>query len=346
MSWEQRPYADPNYGGSGGGGFSDNPLNWSPTIGYFAGIRIRVHITLILFMAFELLAAMSHGAVSWVAQWLLVGWISILLHEFGHCFAARAVGGRADDVLLWPLGGLAFCETPRRPWPEFVCVACGPLVSLALCLIPAAILRFDVNFQFLSGWYSSDNGWLSPYAWLSLFYRVNLVLFLFNLWPMFPMDMGRIVRCALWPKLGYNRASAITGTVGMVVAVPMFMYGLLIPAFLLAGIAVWGYLQSYQLRLIARAGGLPDTDEPDLSAANDWRVPPTTRREGLLQGWKRRRAEARKKAEIEVLQNVEAEVDRILEKVHRQGMHSLSKAEKRTLETATKLQKDSRGPRV
>lgn len=345
MSWEQRPYADPNFGAGGGGGFSDNPLNWSPTIGYIAGIRIRVHITLILFATFELLSAMTGGALSWVAQWLLVGWVSILLHEFGHCFAARAVGGRADDVLLWPLGGLAFCDTPRRPMAEFLVAAGGPAVTLVLWLVSAAILRFDFDLNLLAGWYESGHGWTNPHVWLRFVNRINLLLLLFNLWPMFPMDMGRIVRCALWVKMGYTRASAATATIGMVAAVAMVMYALLVPVYLALAIAIFGYLHCYQLRLLARAGALPESDELDYSAANNWRVPPA-RREGLLAGWKRKRAEARRRAEIEVIQNVELEVDRILEKVHRQGMHSLTKAEKRTLEMATKLQKESRGPRV
>lgn len=346
MSWEQRPYADPNYGGRGSGSFSDNPLNWSPTIGYVAGIRIRVHITLILFAAFELLSALNTGSVAWVGQWLLILWVSILLHEFGHCFAARKVGGRADDVLLWPLGGLAFCEGPRRPLPEFIIAAGGPAVTLLIWLITAAILRFDFDLNLLVGWYESGNRWTNPHAWLTLTNRVNLILFLFNLWPMFPMDMGRILRCALWPKFGFTRASAATATVGMVAAVVMFMYALLTQAFIMAGLAVFGYLQCYQLRLLARAGALQETDDLDISAAYDHPEQRSTRRESMFSQWKRKRAEARKKAEIEVLQNVEQEVDRILEKVHRQGMHSLTKAEKRTLEMATKLQKESRGPRV
>jgi len=345
MSWEQRPYADPNFGGRGGG-FSDNPLNWSPTIGYLFGIRIRVHITLLLFMAFELLAGVQHNAVSWVAQWLFVGWVSILLHEFGHCFAARKVGGRADDILLWPLGGLAYCEAPRRPWPEFLVAAGGPAVTLVLYLVSAALLKFDVSLSILSGWHTSSNGWTSPLAWLTLINRVNLVLFLFNMWPMFPMDMGRILRCALWTRMGYARASAATATVGMVAAVALALYALLVQAYLLVAIAVWGYIQCFQLRLLARAGHLPELDDPEFSAANDWRVAPTEHREGFVAKWKRRRAEARVKAEVEEQLNVELEVDRILEKVHRQGMHSLTKAEKRTLEIATKLQKESRGPRV
>ena len=39
----------------------------------------------------------------------------VLMHEFGHSLACRSVGGRADRILLWPLGGAAFVKPPHRP---------------------------------------------------------------------------------------------------------------------------------------------------------------------------------------------------------------------------------------
>jgi len=58
---------------------------------------------------------------------------SVLLHEFGHCFAARSVDGEANEVLLWPLGGLAKCELPHSAWAHFVTAAGGPAVNVLLC---------------------------------------------------------------------------------------------------------------------------------------------------------------------------------------------------------------------
>ena len=39
----------------------------------------------------------------------------VLLHAFGHALACRSVGGRADHIVLWPLGGIAFVQPPSRP---------------------------------------------------------------------------------------------------------------------------------------------------------------------------------------------------------------------------------------
>ena len=61
--------------------------------------------------------------------------VSVLLHEFGHCFGARIMGGRGEEILMWPLGGLAFADPPRRPWPQLVTTVGGPLVNVVICLV-------------------------------------------------------------------------------------------------------------------------------------------------------------------------------------------------------------------
>ncbi len=60
--------------------------------------------------------------------------LTVLLHELGHCFAARQVGGEASEVLLWPLGGLAACDVPHQPRAHFLTAAAGPAVNLLICL--------------------------------------------------------------------------------------------------------------------------------------------------------------------------------------------------------------------
>ena len=70
-----------------------------------------------------------------VAVILGLMFLSVLLHEFGHCFAARRVDGDADEILLWPLGGLARCDVPNTAWANFILAAGGPAVNLVLCLL-------------------------------------------------------------------------------------------------------------------------------------------------------------------------------------------------------------------
>src|ERR671938_109394 len=97
-----------------------DPLTWSFPVGRLFGINIRVHlffpivaVGLILREAFLKDALPSLWAVAALLMGLL--FVSVLLHEFGHCFGARAVDGDANEVLLWPLGGLAYTEVPQTP---------------------------------------------------------------------------------------------------------------------------------------------------------------------------------------------------------------------------------------
>ena len=93
-----------------------NFFSWGLYVGQVAGIRIRIHGLLLIWWAVEFNNTVLAGPVEqrkvrsaiWALGALLV-FLSILLHELGHCFAARRVGGDAHEILLWPLGGLAFC---------------------------------------------------------------------------------------------------------------------------------------------------------------------------------------------------------------------------------------------
>jgi len=351
MSWEERPYADPNFG-RGGSGFSDNPLNWAPRIFTFDGIRVRVHILLILYIGYQLLKYGVNDAglyIAGTAHGLFILFLSVFLHELGHCYAARAVGGKAEEVLLWPLGGLAFTDPPFNARARFITVLCGPLVNLALMVLAIAAMGFHLPRWEFAYWSPRLATWGSLNGWMVLIYQINRCLFFFNiLTPMYPMDAGQLLQCTLWKFLGYRRATLITCTVGMVTAVVLGLYCVISQSWILLTIAFMGYMECYRTRMVTR---FSESDGDDLygrelvggHAAFDRAE---RRREGFLARWRRKRAESRKAEEAVRQANVELEVDRILDKVHREGMHSLTKSEKRTLELATKLQRESRGPRV
>lgn len=255
---------DRDYNRSGGGGnLLMQLLTGDFTLGYFAGIKIRIHVAMVFLLGFNLLSA---GVIGWkVALTSSVILFSIvLLHEFGHCFAARAVGGRGDDVLLWPLGGLAFISTPRRPWPSFIGAAGGLMVNGAICIVCALLLRSlqgtwvvgNPLAPFLAG--AAGGGWLDMssnaafYLWW--IYSVSLSLLIFNLLPIFPLDGGRILQTILWPRLGFYQASNVACIVGMVGAVIVFLLSLgsLFMMFLMGSC----FFYCYQMR--ANLGALAD----------------------------------------------------------------------------------------
>src|SRR5688500_9448362 len=135
MAWQDRPYYRDRSDATG------NPLAWlfygSFHLFTVAGIRVRMHASLALVIGLVLLFGIGGfgDTVALRVQGVTMLFAVILLHEFGHCFAARSVGGNADEILMTPLGGLAMAMAPRRPWAQFITVAGGPAVNVGICLI-------------------------------------------------------------------------------------------------------------------------------------------------------------------------------------------------------------------
>ena len=96
-----------------------DPMSWSVPLFRAFGIPVKVHIFFFLVtLGLFLRQVIYLPHVWWVDIFLFVVvalFGIILLHEFGHCFAARYMHGDANEVLLWPLGGLANCEVPHTP---------------------------------------------------------------------------------------------------------------------------------------------------------------------------------------------------------------------------------------
>src|SRR5438876_552135 len=114
-----------------------DPLSWSLPLGRLFGILIRVHI-LFPFVALGLVLRAAATETNPPGTWLIATgvvallFLSVLLHEFGHCFGARLVDGDAHEILMWPLGGLAYVEVPHTARANFIMVAAGPLVNALL----------------------------------------------------------------------------------------------------------------------------------------------------------------------------------------------------------------------
>ena len=329
----------------GGGGWRGGPggvgsqilrwLNASFPIGRYFGISVAVHITFIIFIAIELLRSDDKiFTIRWTA--LLFG--SVLLHEFGHCFGCRSIGGRADRILMWPLGGLAFVDPPKRPWPEFVTVACGPLVNVVLAAASYAILF---------AWYGANSPAslrpLEPIAWQNYpfndalpalvtdLYAVNYALLLFNLALIFyPFDGGRLVQIALWVKLGYGRSMIIATNLGMIGAIVIGVLALTWNNTLLVLIAFFGFITCYQqkqhLRTMGPDPGFAYGEQPS------WDQP---QRQGSFARWRQASQQKKIQKQAQSQREREQRIDAILEKVHRQGLNSLTSAEKRALQQDT-----------
>jgi Zn-dependent protease len=117
-----------------------DPMTWSIPLFRAFGIQVKLHILYILvtlgmlWRVYDTTGSKGHLA-EYALIWVVMLFIVVLLHEFGHCFAARRVDGEAEEILMWPLGGLAYVSVPHTARANFVATAGGPLVNVAICLV-------------------------------------------------------------------------------------------------------------------------------------------------------------------------------------------------------------------
>jgi Zn-dependent protease len=317
------------------------------------GIRVRMHVSLLMLIVFGLFFAVLPRGMGLTNAVTLYGvlFAIILLHEFGHCFAARWMGGDADEILMWPLGGLAMTGAPMRPWPQLVTTVGGPLVNLIICAVTAIVataiswgkFHFPLN-PFVTK-FDVPASITEAYLWYT--FAVSWGLFLFNLLPVFPMDGGRMLQELLWFKIGYYRATLIACVVGMVGAVIMAFWGLMHGAswygLMLVILGVSCFLYCYQTRSMMKAEGPWAFEEENNDyAAAMWKPDevddaPVVKKKGKRLS---RRAVKKLRKQAQAEEAEQARLDAILAKVSAHGMQSLTWAERRALHKATQRQRE------
>src|SRR5690242_16733311 len=227
MAWQDRPYYRDERG-------SGNPLMWvlNGSVHLFTvfGIRVRAHASLIVLIALVLILSGSGVTAEMRVQSMTILFVIILLHEFGHCFAARWMGGDANEIILSPLGGLAMAMAPRKPWPTFVTVAAGPATNVLICIVVGIVIYFMTGTLPLgpSSLYDAlpHRGWFQLYNWLYWTYLFSYGLLLFNLIPLFPLDGGQMLQAGLWRPLGYYKSMMLALNIGLAGSVLLFMVGI------------------------------------------------------------------------------------------------------------------------
>ena len=224
-------------------------MSWSFTIGRLWGVAVRVHVTFAIFLVWIAVAAWQskgpEAALESVVFIVLI-FICVTAHEFGHILAARRFGIETEDVTLLPIGGVASLRRmPDTPLRELAVALAGPavnlVVGLALVLVAGSLTSADVE--------DIANPGISMVARLA---SANLFLALFNLIPAFPMDGGRVLHALLAMKLGDIRATDIAATIGQASAFALGFLGLMFSPMLLF-IAIFVYVAAAEE---ARAGHL------------------------------------------------------------------------------------------
>lgn len=186
-------------------------MKWSFKIATVAGTEVRIHVTFLILLAFVGLQGMSggQGIAAGLDAVLFISamFFCVLLHEFGHVFAARGYGIRTPDITLLPIGGLARLERmPRKPVHELVVAISGPLVNIIIAaIIWLALGFFPSNAEY--AFEKSGHFWEKLMMW-------NILMVVFNMIPAFPMDGGRVLRAFLAMFLDYGRATRWAAHVG------------------------------------------------------------------------------------------------------------------------------------
>jgi Zn-dependent protease len=194
----------------------------SITLFHVRGIRIAVDWSwfLVLFLVIfwlsqfygDVLGESSSSTTPFVLALLsALGFFgSIVLHELGHAVAAMRNGIRISSIQLWVFGGMARMDRESdSPATEFKVAVAGPLVTLAIVVVLAAIGLVAAGWSdfYDAALVDSDSGVSGVLAMIAWLASINALVLVFNLLPAFPMDGGRIVRAIAWWRSG-DRTSA------------------------------------------------------------------------------------------------------------------------------------------
>lgn len=204
--------------------------------------------------------------------------LSVLVHELSHALMGRSEGIEIEEIVLHPFGGLArLRHEPENPRAEFRIAVAGPAASFLIGAVTFVLLLPAVRA-----------GYHIVAGVLLLLSAGNLLLAIFNLFPGYPLDGGRVLRAILWRRTGdIRQATRMAGACGMLIAGVLIIFGVymvIAPSFrsyfmgfwsVLVGLflfdAAYSVVKHVQVRLqniVREAMSAPFSIEPDLLISN------------------------------------------------------------------------------
>lgn len=200
-------------------------MNWSFKLVELGGTSIRVHYTFLLLLAWL-------GTVFWLQSgpvaaldgllYVILLFACVVLHEYGHVFAARRYGIHTRDITLLPIGGVAALDRmPEKPSQEIIVALAGPAVNIVIASFLMLVFGARLNFSMpqISSEFAGELA--------SRLATVNFALAIFNLIPAFPMDGGRVLRALLGFTMDYRKATQLAARIGQGLAIVLGFLGLL-----------------------------------------------------------------------------------------------------------------------
>ncbi len=357
-----------------------DPFAWSLQVGRPFGITVRIHwlfpfvaLGFILHVALGKSEGKTYPEGAWIDAAIFMGilFFSVLLHEFGHCFGARNVGGDGQEVLLWPLGGLANVELPNRPLAHFLTAAAGPAVNVVLAVLFGLVLMVVAEDRFQPIWNPLPTGFpmrsdlgtvtlttwagvekvLSPYApavWVARACWINFFLLCMNLIPGFPLDGGRMLQAGLWPSLGYRQATLTAVFIGFAVVFGVGLYAIIFSSVLALCLALFIYFACHRQWVVLETGGEEGIFGYDFSQGytslerDHVQAPPAKPRLSWWRRWLQKRAARKLQRQQEQRDAEERRMDELLEKLHREGRQALTDEEQRFMKRVSDRYKNRR----
>lgn len=334
-------------------------MSWSVPFTRIAGITVRIHLVFIIFLVGMVLDAGKNGGAHHAMEvfiYMIMLFSIVLMHELGHCFAGRAVGGDAEEILLWPLGGLAYVHHPHNPWASFITTAGGPAVNLVFCLVAAIVLLIMGYWPPLNplwkafGTLSLTSGgevftdvlpWYT--VWLVRFFHLNWFLLLFNVCFLgFPLDGGRMLQAAIWYRTGnYYQSTKFVCYTGFAMAILLGLgvlyfvakedYSTIIMTAFLCFYIISNCQQELQRLEMGPVDDSPFGDFSEGYTSLDRSTRQREKKPTFLQKWMAERAERKKLREEEQQLADDQRFDDLLVKIKEGGMQTLTSDEQKFL---------------
>jgi len=311
------------------------------------GIQVRIHWFYPILVVMNLLRGFNDVDGSWLLfgffAALMAGLLlTTLIHELGHCYGALSVGGHADQILLWPLGGLAYVGHGGAPRDDIKVAAMGPLMHLPLAALCGGLVLiwqpWDWRYlNLLDSWYPFHP--FREFFWANLalgLFKMQLVLLLFNLFvPAYPLDGGRILVNLLLMRFGRDRAASVTTFFSIPIGVAILMWGFWSRDLLFGFLGVWMLFEAWQIRKFIALGQIDA--HPMFAGAPEFDYSPgRPRKKGFFARWREKRARAAIARDEERDRVTRDRVDEVLDKVSREGIGSLTLEERRILDEASR----------
>ena len=200
--------------------------SWSLSFSTLMGVSVRFHLSLLIFLVVVALNWLGWPGVVLSAAMLL----ALLIHELGHALTTIAVGGRLEEIILWPLGSLRGPRLHQRPIESTLVLLGGPALNLVVCLLLLPLLHWSGDLS-VDIWHPLMiepfwKGTASLGTYLAFAFKANYWLALLNLLPLYPLDGGRMIREMISVKTSQFQATFVTVIIGGVGGFVMFSLAL------------------------------------------------------------------------------------------------------------------------